>query len=117
MNENFHKISITELESISSGDKEFMKELIQIFLDQVPEYTFNMKKFFAEGNLKSLSKEAHTAKSSVLIFGMTRTGTSLKVIQLRAEENNREQLQLLITKVEEEMNDAANQLKEIMNTL
>jgi HPt (histidine-containing phosphotransfer) domain-containing protein len=117
MNDKFHIISIEELESISSGDKEFMKELIQIFLDQVPEYTFNMKKFFAEGNLKSLAKEAHTAKSSVLIFGMTSTGTSLKVMQLQAECKNMEQLQSLIDKVELEMNNAADQLKEIMKTL
>jgi len=117
MNDNFHKISIEQLETISSGDHEFMKELIEIFLEQVPEYTSNMKKFFTEGNLKSLAKEAHTAKSSVLIFGMNSTGTSLKMIQLQAEDNKLDELRSLITKVDSEMKNAAGQLEEILTTL
>ena len=117
MNENFHKISIEQLETISSGDNEFLKELIEIFLEQVPEYTSNMKKFFLEGNLTNLAKEAHTAKSSVLIFGMNNTGTSLKLIQSQAEDNNLEQLNTLIAKVESEMRNAAEQLEEILTTL
>ena len=114
MTNNFQQINIEQLNSISFGDDEFKKELIEIFLEQIPEFISNMKRFFAEGDLINLAKEAHTAKSSVLIFDMVNTGKSLKEIQLLSENNSKEKLSKLIKDVELELNDAANQLQEIL---
>ncbi len=117
MGNNFQQIKIEQLDYISFGDNEFKKELIEIFLDQIPEFISNMKKFFYEGDLTNLAKEAHTAKSSVLIFGMNNTGKSLKEIQLQSENNTIEQLSSLIESVELELNDAAKQLQIILSEL
>ena len=114
MTNNFQQINIEQLDSVSFDDNEFKKELIEIFLEQIPEFISNMKKFFGEGDLKNLAKEAHTAKSSVLIFDMINTGKSLKEIQLLSENNSKEKLSKLIKDVELELNDAANQLQEIL---
>ncbi|MCD6355445.1 MAG: Hpt domain-containing protein, partial [Prolixibacteraceae bacterium] len=59
-------LNLQYLEEVSGGDNAFKKELINIFLTQVPEFISNMKHFLTDGNLKELAKEAHTAKSSVL---------------------------------------------------
>ena len=117
MTNNFQQINIEQLDSVSFGDNDFKKELIEIFLEQIPEFISNMKKFFAEGDLKNLAKEAHTAKSSVLIFDMTNTGKSLKEIQLLSENNTTSSLSSLIESVELELNDAANQLQVILSEL
>lgn len=117
MTNNFQQIKIEQLDSISFGDNEFKKELIEIFLEQIPEFISNMKKFYAEDDLKNLAKEAHTAKSSVLIFDMTNTGKALKDIQLLSENNTTSSLSSLIGNVELELNDAANQLRVILSEL
>jgi len=117
MDEKFQQISIEQLDSVSFGDEEFKKELIEIFLEQIPEFISNMKKFFAKDDLENLAKEAHTAKSSALIFGMTDTGTSLKEIQLLAEGKVLEQLSALLQKVELELIDAKKQLQSVLSNL
>ena len=117
MTNNFQQINIKLLDSITSGDNEFKKELIEIFLEQIPEFISNMKKYYDEGDLTNLAKEAHTAKSSVLIFDMINVGKSLKEIQLLSEKNKVEPLLSLINGVKNELNDAASQLQVILKEL
>jgi HPt (histidine-containing phosphotransfer) domain-containing protein len=117
MTNTFQQINIEQLDSVSFGDKEFKKELIEIFLKQIPEFISNMNKFFAEGDLTNLAKEAHTAKSSALIFDMKNTGESLKKIQLLSEDETVEPLSHLIKKVNIELNEAAKQLQVILSEL
>jgi len=117
MTNTFQQINIEQLDSVSFGDNEFKKELIEIFLEQIPVFISNMNKFFAEGDLKNLAKEAHTAKSSALIFDMKNTGKSLKEIQLLSEDETIKPLSNLIKNVENELNDAAKQLHVILSEL
>lgn len=114
MKNQFQQIKIEQLESVSSGDKNFEKELIEIFLEQIPGFIQNMKNFFENKELKSLAKEAHTAKSSALIFGLTATGDALKTIQLQAEKGEVDNLSRLLNKVEAELRDAVKQLQVIL---
>jgi HPt (histidine-containing phosphotransfer) domain-containing protein len=116
-NNNYQQISLEQLESVSFGDKDFKKELMDIFLEQIPEFISNMKKFYAEGEIILLAKEAHKAKSSVLIFGMSDTGNNLKEIQLLGETNKAEQLQNLIESVESDLNIAEKELQDILGKL
>lgn len=117
MDNNYQQISLEQLESVSSGDKDFKKELIDIFLEQIPEFISNMKKFYAEGEILLLGKEAHKAKSSALIFGMTKTGKDLKEIQLQAEEDKIELLKKLIESVVSDFDLAKNELNDILSKL
>jgi HPt (histidine-containing phosphotransfer) domain-containing protein len=70
------------LRMITEGDTESVVELIGLFLDQVPEFIENMNKFLAEGRYEELGKEAHKAKSSVMIMGMDDLGHDMKSLQL-----------------------------------
>lgn len=100
MEKNEKPLKLEYLDEISAGDIQFKKDLIKIFLNQIPEFISNMKKFYADNDLKALAKEAHTAKSSVLIFGMEETGASLKKLQLFAEENTPDPITEIIQSVE-----------------
>ncbi len=114
MENNFQQIKTEQLDSISSGDKAFEKELIEIFLEQIPSFILNIKSFFNKNDLVNLAKEAHTAKSSALIFGLTNTGELLKEIQLQAEEKKTENLSELVGRVVLELSDAEKQLQKIL---
>lgn len=110
MNNNLQSIDFKHLNSIANGDENFKKELINIFLEQIPEFINNMNQFFDQNNLEKLAREAHTAKSSVLIFGMTNTGKLLKEIQLFAENKNTQELEPALKQVEKELSLAKTEL-------
>lgn len=97
-------IHTKHIDSIAAGDTEFMTELIDIFLGQIPEFISTMKNALKEQDYTLLAREAHTAKSSVLTFGMEETGILLKNIQLKAEASELEELPFMV-------NDAALQLE------
>ncbi len=114
MNNRFKTINLSYLEEISGGDVRFQKELIGIFLNQIPEFIFNLYKFLSRKEIDNLAKEAHTAKSSVLIFMMEETGKTLKQIQLLAENNQTEQIPLLLKFVEKALENASMELNQYM---
>jgi HPt (histidine-containing phosphotransfer) domain-containing protein len=70
------------LRTITEGDTESVRELIILFIEQVPEFIENLKKFLAEGRYAELGSEAHKAKSSVMIMGMDDLGHDMKTLQL-----------------------------------
>ena len=111
------KANLDYVEEISGGDNDFKKELIEIFINQVPDFIANMNKYLAENNLPDLAKEAHTAKSSVLIFKMEETGKTLKKIQLNAESNNLDSVPDMIEVVKDEMENASADLSSLLKNL
>lgn len=70
------------LQDITEGDHESMREIVNLFIEQVPEFIGNLKKHLAEENYIALGNEAHKAKSSVMIVGMENLGHDLKTLQL-----------------------------------
>lgn len=73
------------LKEITGGEPEIMKEFIQMFFDQFPEFKGGMKKYLAEKKWKELGDIAHKAKSSVMTFGMNDLGLHLKELQLKTQ--------------------------------
>jgi len=79
---------ITNLDYISEiagGDEYFVKDLIETFVCQVSEFTHNMNEYLNKKQYGLLAKEAHTAKSSVMLFGLNHLADRLKEFQLVAE--------------------------------
>ncbi len=114
MNNNLKTIDFDHLNSITSGDDSFKKELIGIFLEQIPVFINNMKKYFENNKLENLAREAHTAKSSVLIFGMKNCGQLLKDIQLLAENKKTTEIEPVLKEVEMELKQAKTELLDVL---
>ncbi|MFW6370708.1 MAG: Hpt domain-containing protein [Bacteroidota bacterium] len=117
MDNRFETVNLCYLEEISGGDANFQKELIGIFLNQIPEFLTNMKEYLEKNENGLLAKEAHTAKSSVLIFMMDETGKTLKQIQLLAENNQTEQVPILLANVEKALDNAFRELTQHLDAL
>ena len=111
MNSNLQLIDFNHLNSIIGEDENFKKELIGIFLEQIPAFISNMNQFFIKNKLEKLAREAHTAKSSVLIFGMTNTGRLLKEIQLLAENEKTDEIEPALKQVEMDLKQASTDLQ------
>jgi HPt (histidine-containing phosphotransfer) domain-containing protein len=70
---------------ITGGDPDVVKEFIQMFFDQLPEFRDGLTQHLAEGKWKELGELAHKAKSSVMTFGMNELGYRLKELQLKTQ--------------------------------
>lgn len=117
MDIKLQQVDLSYIEDISGGDNEFKKELIRIFLNQIPEFLGNMNRFLDSGNYADLAKEAHTAKSSVLIFRMIETGNLLKKIQLQAENDEIDSIAGLLDFVKADMEKASADLTQLLKEL
>jgi HPt (histidine-containing phosphotransfer) domain-containing protein len=111
MNSNLKTIDLNHLNSITSGDESFKKELIAIFLNQIPVFIHNMKDYLDNNKMEKLAREAHTAKSSALIFGMENTGKLLKEIQHWAENKKPAEICPALEEVEMELLQAKTELE------
>lgn len=108
---NLQPFDMNELDRFAFGDEEFKKELINIFSEQLPEFIANLNRYFEKEEWENLAREAHTAKSSVLIFGMHNTGKVLKEIQTLAEVKAATELPQLLQEVISEMKEVLEYLK------
>lgn len=87
MSNQYKTIDLSYLESIAEGDKSVMKDLISIFLEQIPEFVDGLEKGFAEKQWLDVAAVAHKAKSSVISMGMEDLGNrDLKNLELMAKE-------------------------------
>jgi HPt (histidine-containing phosphotransfer) domain-containing protein len=75
--------NLNYLQNITGDDTNTIIELINLFIEQVPEFTGNLKKHLEEKRYIELGKEAHKAKSSVMIMGMDDLGHDLKAFQIK----------------------------------
>jgi HPt (histidine-containing phosphotransfer) domain-containing protein len=78
-------INLSYLNELTGGEPEILKEFIQLFIEQIPEFRDGLQKFLNEKKYDELGELAHKAKSSVLTFGMEELGVQLKKLQLKTQ--------------------------------
>jgi PAS domain S-box-containing protein len=65
----FQTLNLDYLQSLSDGNKKFEAEMIEIFLQKVPQDIFELTEAFNDANYLKISEISHKLKSSVAIFG------------------------------------------------
>lgn len=83
------KTDLSYLREMSGGNKELVLEMINIFREQVTEFSNEMDKHMASHDYESLGKLAHKAKSSVSIMGLQELATDLKDLENFAREGKK----------------------------
>lgn len=79
-------IDLTYLLDIAGDNKSIIKEMITIFVSQVPEFIEEMNSCYKKNDWYNLSMIAHKAKSSVAIMGMNSQANALKDLELLAKD-------------------------------
>jgi len=85
MSGQFTFADLTYLESMSMGSQEMINEMIDIFIDQIPEFTEGLKEYLMNKDYAALAALAHKAKSSVAVMGMDELTNVLKDLELKAK--------------------------------
>ena len=100
------------LREITDGDKGIIKELIELFIMQVPDFIANLHSHYNSGDYILLGKEAHKAKSSLQIMGMSELEKEMKTLQLRTiDGTDVENYPLYISHFETQCTAAVQELK------
>jgi HPt (histidine-containing phosphotransfer) domain-containing protein len=73
------------LKTMSGGDSKFIREMIDLFREQIDEYKLIMPELLQKKKYNELSKVAHKAKSSVAVMGMSEVAEKLKELEILAQ--------------------------------
>ena len=74
------------LKTMSGGDSKFIREMIDLFREQIEEYRVHMPELLRIKDYDNLSKMAHKAKSSVAVMGMKEVADRLKELEILAQD-------------------------------
>jgi HPt (histidine-containing phosphotransfer) domain-containing protein len=115
---DFKFINPEYLESVSGGDKETIRELVDLFREQVVEVTQGMKTLLEKKDYYNLGLLAHKAKSSIAILGMADLALMLKTFELDAKESrNPENYPGYVARFESETRIAVDELQRYVGNL
>lgn len=81
------KEKVTDLEYLKNtmgGRKHLIKEIIDVFLKQVPQDMSALGEYISQANRKGIKSVVHTMKSSASIMGITSAHVVLKEMEERA---------------------------------
>ncbi|WP_430816043.1 Hpt domain-containing protein [Carboxylicivirga sp. RSCT41] len=82
----YSHIDLGYLESITDGSYDLIKELINIFIEQIPEFKEGFDEGLSSKDWSKIAAVAHKAKSSVMSMGMEELGNKdLKNLELIAK--------------------------------
>jgi len=97
---------------MSGGDSKFIREMINLFREQIDEYKSIMPELLENKDYDGLSKIAHKAKSSVAVMGMTQVADLLKELEILANDKREvERYKVLITHFLEQSELAITELE------
>jgi HPt (histidine-containing phosphotransfer) domain-containing protein len=110
--------NLNYLKTITEGNNEIIREMIEMFILQVPDFIKNLNSLYQTGQFTALGKEAHKAKSSLQIMGMTDLELEMKMFQLKTIEGIEvESYPVHIRNFEKQCKEAINELQIELNSL
>lgn len=105
------------LDSVSGGDSEIIREIVDLFKDQVVEIFNEMNILLTQKDYHLLGMLAHKAKSSVSIMGMADLAVLLKTFELETREGkNSEMYDSYIKRFGEETKYAITELDDLVSS-
>lgn len=117
MSQKFTYADLEYLESMSLGN-EMIAEMIDLFVQQVPEFTEGLTSLLASGDYPALGALAHKAKSSAAAMGMNSTAADLKTLELTAKAGEeKENYPVLIQRFIDQVTVTVEELSSYANTI
>ncbi len=96
------------------GEKEFIAELVEIFIDDVPEQFSEIQKAVDNLNSKDLEKSAHKLKGAVSNFGEKAAFETALQLEMMGRENRLDGVEEAYNILRKEVECLVNALKEFV---
>jgi HPt (histidine-containing phosphotransfer) domain-containing protein len=112
------KTDLSYLREMSGGNTDLVLEMINIFREQVAEFSKEMEHHLVSREYELLGKLAHKAKSSVSIMGLQDLANELKNLENLAHEGKKvESFAAIVAKFKQETSEALKELNVISNNI
>ena len=109
--EGLKYVNLDYLKSMAGDNQDLIVEMVEIFVDQIPEFNEIFESLYEKEDWYNLGMQAHKAKSSVAIMGMDDLAAMLKEFELLAKEGRSpEKYAEYIRRFKEETERAAEEL-------
>ena len=79
--------NLSYLSDISRGDKEFMKKMVDLFINQIPAALTDINEAFADNDFSRVKALAHKTKSSIDTLGISKIKNEIKELEILAMQN------------------------------
>jgi len=104
------------LNSISGGDQDFIKDMLETFVTNVPQELAKIRSFVSTENWQKAGEDAHKFASSLLFLGLK----ELRALAIQIEDygigkNNIDQIPALFNQLEDGCNQLIIELKRDFN--
>ncbi|NOY37762.1 MAG: Hpt domain-containing protein [Chlorobi bacterium] len=111
-------VNLDYLNSMSGGNPDIIREMIEMFNQQIPGFIQEMNDLYNRQDWIKLGALAHKAKSSIAIMGMDELTGKMKELEMKARNSeDTDTYKHYITLFEDQTNQAVEELKEIIKTL
>ena len=108
------KINLSYLEEITSGDKEMILEMIDLFIKDIPVHKAKLKEYHSTNSLDKLGAEAHKLKPTMQYIGLISVFEIVKEIEGSCKtKEGTDQLTDLIHKLETNLDNCMIALKKL----
>ncbi len=97
-------------EMASEADPSFFKDVVDMFVAQVPSILMEMEKGYSSGNAKQMGAAAHKLKGSALNIGAKQLAELCRTIELKGRANDTSGCDKLIAQVKEVYEKTAEEL-------
>lgn len=113
--EKFKHINMDYLNEMSDGSQDLVRDLISMFIKQVPVFSEQLDNLYQCGDYISLGKLAHKIKSSVAMMGISELTTDMKTLEFIAKEGKeKEKYPVYISKFKTISSEAIIELNDIL---
>lgn len=112
-----HIIDLSYVKGMAGGNIDLVREMIDIFLAQIPEFLAEMRSCYEKEDWYHLGLIAHKAKSSVAVMGMEQQAMDLRELEMMAKEaKSTGRYEALIDRFEENCNRAIEELNKFKSS-
>lgn len=112
------KVDLTYLKNMSAGNKELIIEMIDIFRNQVQEFSQGLDEYYQNGDYEQLGRLAHKAKSSISIMGLDDLAVQLKTFENLARTGvETEKYPGFIANFKKETKEAVEELEDVVKNI
>jgi signal transduction histidine kinase/DNA-binding response OmpR family regulator len=105
----------TALEKME-GDESFLRELIQIFLEEMPRQLANLRTAIETGDADKLEKTAHSLKGELGCLGLTEAAQKARDLERMGHEHSLEPTAELISAFEADISAASSAMRAMLNS-
>jgi hypothetical protein len=108
---------LTMVQSVSGGDEGFIKKMVALFIETVPQNVEDLKKAMQEENWEQVGKTAHKLKSTIDSMGIKSIRQEIREVEANAKQlESLQTIPLLVATIDTVIKECIGQLQvEVLN--